>query len=120
MGRVVGVTFAPPASVAVFAHALDLDIPILCDPAFATYAVFGFGKTSWTALLHVRYWRRLLTALRRGRRFGRPQEDVRQLGGDAVLDATQRLTWIFRSRFPADRPSVDEVRRRLADAASGG
>jgi hypothetical protein len=119
-GRVIGVAFAAPASVALFERTLDLGVPVLCDPDRVAYGVFGFGRRAgWSALLRPTYWVRLVTAVARGRRFGLPTEDPSQLGGDVVLDADLRLQWIFRSRFPADRPRVDTVRVELRRAAEG-
>ncbi len=116
-GRVVGVAFAPPASVAMFARGLDLGVPILCDPERIAYGVFGFGRTSWwLAALRPGYYVRLARALWRGRRFSRVRQDPSQLGGDVVVDAAGRLRWVYRSRFPADRPSVAQVRVALLAA----
>ena len=116
-GRVIGVAFAPPSSVAIFERGLDLGVPILCDPARVAYGVFGFGRTSWwLAALRPGYYLRLARALRRGRRFSRVREDPGQLGGDVVLDAGGRLRWVYRSRWPADRPSVADVRKALLAA----
>lgn len=115
-GRVVGVAFAPPSSVAIFERGLDLGVPILCDPERHAYRAFDLGRRSgWLALIRPSYWARLVTAWRRGRRFGRVREDPSQLGGDVVLDADGRLRWIYRSRWPADRPSVQAVRDALRD-----
>lgn len=115
----IGVAFAPPASVALFAGGLGVDVPILCDPDRVAYAQFGFGRRSgWMALIRPTYWIRLLRALRRGRRLRGVREDPHQLGGDAVLDADLRLRWIYRSRFPADRPSVVQVREALREASA--
>lgn len=116
-GRVIGVAFAPPASVAMFERGLGLDVPILCDPERVAYHVFGFGRVAWwLAILRPGYWIRLARALRRGRRFSRVREDPGQLGGDVVLDAEGRLRWVYRSRWPADRPSVADVRAALLAA----
>lgn len=117
-GRVIGVAFAPPTSVAIVERGLDLGVPILCDPARVAYGVFGFGRGSWwLAIIHAKYWIRLGRALRHGRRFTRVRDDPHQLGGDVVLDAAGRLHWIYRSRWPADRPSVSDVRAALSTAA---
>lgn len=94
-------------------------MPILCDPQRVAYGVFGFGRRSgWLALVKPRYWVRLATALRRGRRLGRVQQDPNQLGGDAVIDADGRVRWVYRSQWPADRPSVDDVRAALRAASA--
>jgi hypothetical protein len=117
-GQVIGVAFAPPGSVALFEGGLGVDVPILCDPERIAYALFGFGRRSgWLALARPTYWMRLLRALRRGRRLRGVHEDPHQLGGDAVLDPGLRLRWIYRSRFPADRPTVEDVRMALREAA---
>ena len=117
-GSVIGVAFAPPTSVAIFERGLDLGVRILCDPTRVAYGVFGFGRGSWwLAIIQPRYWIRLARALRHGRRLTRVREDPHQLGGDVVLDAAGRLRWIYRSRWPADRPSVGEVRAALSAAA---
>ena len=116
-GRVIGVAFAPPASVAIYERGLDLGVPILCDPARVAYGVFGFGRRAWwLAAIQPGYWIRLIRALRRGRRFTRVREDPTQLGGDVVVDAEGRLRWVYRSRWPADRPSVAAVRAALSTA----
>jgi hypothetical protein len=118
-GRVIGVAFAPPASVAIFERGLDLGVPILCDPTRVAYGVFGFGRRSgWIALIKPRYWLRLLRAIRKGRRLGRVREDPGQLGGDVVVDSDGRLTWVYASQYPADRPSLSAVRTALEEAAT--
>lgn len=105
----------------MYEQRLDLGVPILCDPGRIAYSVFGFGhRSGLVAFWKPRYWARLLTALRRGRRFGRIREDPSQLGGDVVLDDQGRLCWVYRSRYPADRPTVAEVREQLRLAAGSG
>ena len=48
------------------------------------------------------------TAITRGHRPSRPAEDIRQLGGDAIMaDGTIRLLW--RPRTPDDRPAASDV-----------
>ncbi len=118
-GRVVGVAFAPATSIAIFERGMNLGVPILCDPARVAYEVFGFGRRAWwIAAVQPRYWIRLIRALRRGRRFSRVRDDPKQLGGDVVLDAAGRVRWIYRSRWPADRPSVGAVRAALRAACT--
>ena len=113
----IGVAFAPHASVAIFERGLDLGVPILCDEGRTAYDLFGFGRRSgWIALIHPSYWVKLARALRRGRRLGRVREDPSQLGGDVVLDPAGRLAWVYASRWPSDRPSIEHVRKSLRAA----
>jgi hypothetical protein len=95
-------------------------VPILCDPDRAWYRELGFGRGGWKAFASPTYWRRFVATAHRGRRVQRPREDPGQLGGDAVVDAGHRLRWVYRSRYPADRPSVSEVRDQLARLAEPG
>jgi len=34
---------------------------------------------------------------------------ARQFGGDALLDAGGRVAWVYRSRGPEDRPTIDQI-----------
>ena len=44
--------------------------------------------------------------------------DRNQLGGDVILRRDGSGGWIYRSRNPSDRPSVDEVLRALERGAT--
>jgi hypothetical protein len=105
------VTFAEPAMLRGFERKMKLPYPVYADPDRATYRAFGFGRASARRVwLDPRVWVRYARLLARGRRpGGAPTQDTLQLGGDAVLDARGRLSWIYRSRGPEDRPSVDRL-----------
>lgn len=59
---------------------------------------------------------RYLRLIASGLRPHRPVkgEDVMQLGGDCVISADRRLTFIHRSRDPEDRPKVEALLAILA------
>jgi hypothetical protein len=87
-------------------------MPVLGDPERAVYAAFGFGRASvarvWLdprAIVHD------LSLRVRGRPSlpRRPAQDTLQLGGDVVLDADGRVRWVYASRGPEDRPSVEAM-----------
>jgi hypothetical protein len=108
--RPICVTFAPPSLLCGFEREMGLAIPLYGDPERAVYHAFGFGRTSVARVwLDPRVWLGYARLLLRGRRFARIEQDTLQLGGDAVRDADGRLRWIYRSRGPEDRPSVDEL-----------
>ncbi len=115
-GDVVCVSFAEPPMLAAYERGLGLPVRLLGDPERALYDAFGFGRASFARTwLDPRVWRAYAGLVARGRRPERPEQDTRQLGGDAVLDAEGRVRWIYRSEGPEDRPAVDAV----VAAASG-
>ena len=110
--RVVCVTFAEPRALSAFERELNLPYPLYGDPDRTTYRALGFGRACARRVwLDPRVWRRYAALLLRGRRPPVPvgSQDTLQLGGDAVLDARGRLRWIYRSRGPEDRPSVEQL-----------
>lgn len=116
------ITFADPQQLGTFEAQLGhLSLPAYGDPGRALYDAFGFARGSIARVwLDPRVWRRYLALLARGRRPPRavPRQDTLQLGGDVLLDADGVVRWVYRSRGPADRPSLREIARR-ADATFG-
>jgi hypothetical protein len=108
--RVACISFAAPPLLAAFERELKLGVPLYGDPSRAAYGAFGFERGSVARVwLDPRVWASYTSLLARGRRLHRPQEDTLQLGGDVVLDADLGVRWIYRSRGPEDRPSVDRL-----------
>jgi hypothetical protein len=118
--RVVVIAFASARSLAGYQHrqALD-DLLVLSDPDRRAYDAFGFGRgTVLRVWLDPRVWRRYAQLVFRGRRPEVAHEDTLQLGGDVLIDAAGRITWVYRSRGPEDRPSVAEIRAALGQLRS--
>lgn len=116
-GRIVVVTFATPELLAGFEAELELGLELLADPDRALYAALGLGRGSVARVwLHPRVWRRYARLVVTGTRLRRAQGDTLQLGGDAVLDAEGRLSWIHRSDGPEDRPTLGRLRYALVEA----
>jgi hypothetical protein len=116
---VLVISFARPGLLASYERELGLDLPLYSDPDRGLYRELGFGRASVArAWLHPRVWVRYAGLLARGRRLRRPEQDTLQLGGDAVFDADTRLRWLYSSRGPEDRPSVDELIDALSRAAA--
>jgi hypothetical protein len=106
---VAAVSFEPPEQACSFARAMGLPFPVLSDPERHGYAAFGL-----TAGERGKVWSRqtagaYLRGLAHGRLPHMPRGDTAQLGGNVVLDAEGRITYVYRSDTPADRPSIDEL-----------
>lgn len=109
--RIAIVAFAASKALARYESSLGLgDTVVLADPARASYSAFGFGRGSLTRVwLDPRVWARYLSLVARGRRLAAPNQDTLQLGGDVLVRADGRIGWIYRSRGPADRPSIAAI-----------
>ncbi len=114
--RVVVVSFASPASLSAYRGRFGFDgAVLLSDVGREAYAAFGFGRaTRRRVWLDPRVWRRYATLLAAGRRPEPPSEDVLQLGGDVLCGPDGRVTWVYRSEGPEDRPTVAAIRRARA------
>jgi len=103
------VGFGDPARLAPIASKLGWPGLVLSDPTRTLYARLGIGRAP---LWRIYTPTTLLTYARGARRpgtvTGRPDEDTRQLGGDAIL-ADGFIMRLWRPRSPDDRPPAGEV-----------
>lgn len=107
--EVVVIFFSGPEYVAAYQAERLHPMTVLVDEERASYRAYGFRRGSVRRVWGLRTWRAYARLLRAGRRFERPTEDTLQLGGDVVVDRDGRISYVFRSSDPADRPSVDEL-----------
>jgi hypothetical protein len=115
----LAVTPAVPAELRRLRAERGLGMRLLADPTGSLYHAWKLPRGSWAGIwLSPATWLAYLRLLARGRRPGRPTEDVYQLGGDAVIDRRGIVTWVYRSRHPADRPAAAEIIRRIGTAAA--
>jgi peroxiredoxin len=99
-----------PAELRRYRDLLGLTMPVLSDPEWSAYRSFAFGRAGVReTVLAPRHWLAYARLIAKGRRPERPRQDVFELGGDVLLDASGRIVWIYRSRVPDDRPSADEI-----------
>jgi hypothetical protein len=83
--------------------------PLLLDSDCQLYTAYGFPRGSFWALLNpvaiLGYTKLILT----GTPTGRPGKDLRQLGGDVLIDPTGTVRFHYRSKNPLDRPPVQSL-----------
>ena len=113
---VVGVSFAPAGEVERYRAGLGLEVPIESDPDRARYRSLGFGRGSvFSVWLDPRVWLRYARLLASGsQRLRAPEQDTLQLGGDALVAPDGRVLWVYRSRRPDDRPSLEAIGAAVA------
>ena len=114
--NVVLITFTRPRNLRGFRHLLGLSYPVVADETRDVYRAYGLGRGAWWQVWSLRTLRAYGRLLRGGARLRRPTEDIRQLGGDFVVDADGVLVYTYRSKRPDDRPSVDELVQAVRSA----
>jgi len=107
--RVVAISFVQPARLKQYLDRRDLTIRVLSDPDRQAYRAFGLGSVSWCRILRPRAIAVYLRLILRGKLPTRPQEDIHQLGGDFLLDASGSTVFGYRSKDPTDRPTPDAL-----------
>jgi peroxiredoxin len=116
--EVIVVSFVQPARLSQYLKSRPWPFRVLADPSRSTYRAFGMSSATWGQLLKPGVIAKYVSLIFRGRMPRMAHEDVHQLGGDFVLDRAGRVVFEYRSRDPADRPSVaallDAVRQASA------
>ncbi len=114
------VTQAQPQQLAHYVRRMGWQVPLVCDPERAVYRLFGLERTSWLTFLHPRVVWGYFRGMLRGYRLKMPYwgEDVRQLGGDFLLDRHRRLLFAYRSAVPTDRPAAATLLEALSALAT--
>ncbi|MEO2088926.1 MAG: peroxiredoxin-like family protein [Gemmataceae bacterium] len=109
------VTQASPPLLRLFLNGNPQPFPVVGDPDRVAYRAFGLERTSWLTFFKPGViWGYLRLMLRGvGVKRSNPEEDVRQLGGDFLLDQSGEVVWKFTSADPTARPGVEEVLRAL-------
>ena len=113
---VLVISFEHPATLRRFGWFRDLPFTALSDPSRRLYGAFGLRRRSLLRLVD----RETIRAYARGFVHGHlphlRRTDLRQLGGDVVLNRAGEVILVHRSETPADRPSVELLLRMLRDA----
>ena len=112
-GEVVVISFEPPERLPTYIDAHGWRFPVVSDPSRESYKAFGLGSADWRTLLGPKVVLKYAALLARGYRPRATDSDVRQLGGDFVIDAGRRIVFGHRSNDPADRPSAKVLLRAL-------
>lgn len=81
------------------------------DPTRKIYSAFGLSRGKARMFLSPRIIGTYLKKIWAGWRVRKPRrgEDLLQLGGDFVLDASRRMVFAYHSVDPTDRPAVQKL-----------
>ena len=104
--EVVAVSFEPRDRLFQLARQLRLPFHLLSDPERDVYRAYGLTRGRLTQMLSPGTVLAYVKLLSRGRLYHFRRSDLRQMGGDFVIDAGGVVRYQHRSAAPHDRPSV--------------
>lgn len=114
--KVALITFEGLAAAEAYARESGLPWPVLIDQERRLYRAYGMERGSWRHLLGPATLRKYFRLLYRGEKLRRSGGDVKQLGGDVLIDPEGVVRYHHVGQGPADRPSIERlidcVRRR--------
>lgn len=103
------VTFDSAEMARAYRIKFGLDWPLLLDTDYKLYRNYTMGKGSWWALGSPQRVVRYLADIFSGSIPGKKGKDIRQLGGDIVIDPEGIIRLFHPSQNPHDRPTANEI-----------
>lgn len=112
--QVAVVTFEADSFARSYVEETQLPWPLLIDEKRQLYRAYGMERGHWHHLFGFATLKAYAKLFLRGEKPKKSGSDVRQLGGDVLIDpeGTVRLHHI--GKGPADRPPVDKLVARLS------
>lgn len=107
--KVVIVTFENDAMAQAYREQTQLEWPILIDAARDVYSAYGMERGGWWDILGPSAWWAYAKLLWNGRKLEKSGSDIRQLGGDVLVDPQGIVRLHYVGRGPADRPPVEDL-----------
>lgn len=106
---VVAISFEPEDRLAQLARQLQLPFVVLSDSERQTYRKYGLARVTWTQAFSPGTVWTYIKLLVRGRRYQFRRSDLRQMGGDFIIDGHGIVRFEHRTQAPHDRPSVEQL-----------
>jgi hypothetical protein len=111
--EIVVVTFEARERAEEYVRETGLRWPLLIDGRRVLYGAYGMGRGRWSAIWGPATWWAYLQLIRRGHRLKRATGDIRQLGGDVLVDRAGWVALHHVGKGPADRPAVAALFERV-------
>ena len=113
--KVVVVTFETPLLSQIYANENSLIWPLIIDETRELYRSYGMVSSSFWNIWGPKTWIAYLRAIFKGYRVKKSEGDVKQQGGDVLIDPNGIVQLHHIGRGPADRPSVEMIIQRIID-----
>jgi len=107
--RIYIVTFDSEEVAKAYVERNELQWPLLIDEGRVMYSEYGIGKASWWTILNpLTLWKYVVLTIK-GVKPQKMGSDVKQLGGDVLIDPEGVVRMQHVSEGPHDRPNVDSI-----------
>lgn len=114
-GEVIIISFEEEEGLKRLISAHKLPFVFLRDPGKNIYRAYGMVYREKGAMMTPRGAIRYLRLRLSGYPGFKKGKDLRQLGGNVVIDQFGVISFIHRSRFPDDRPDIETIMNALQD-----
>jgi len=118
--EVLAVSFADPDTVERYREFLRLPFPVGSDEPKKFYDIWEMKQGSWFQVFHptvlAKYAKLIWNGARRGR--ANQNDDLKQMGGDFVVNKEGIVTFAFSSPRSSVRPPIDTLMTELENAAN--
>ena len=111
---IIVISFAEPAQLRHYQKYHVWSFVVLADPERIAYNAFNLHRLSLWRVFSLATLKLYLKFLRQGKRrqdYGK--EDIRQAGGDFLIDRAGNILFAHRSREPADRPTPESLLQEI-------
>jgi len=111
---IVIVSFAEPERLELYQKHHQWPFIMLADPKRTAYQAFGLGRLPWLSVFSPATLKLYFKLLREGKRLERyGNDDYSQGGGEFIIDGEGDILFAYRSRDPADRPTIEVLLRAI-------
>jgi hypothetical protein len=111
--RVAAIGMGRPDMAAFFRDQFDIPFTLLVDHDKETYKALGIKKGTWFQISGPQNWPRFARAFLTGKGIAKPEQDVLQLGGLAIVEPGGEISFIHRSEASSDNLPIDDLLERL-------
>jgi peroxiredoxin len=112
--RILGVSFGEPSKLLDYQERHRWPFPVLADPERKAYRIFALSKLNLWRIFSPStlklYWRLMRQGMKQ-EHYG--AADIFQSGGDFLLDRDGNTLYAYRSKDPADRPTVTTLLQKI-------
>ena len=111
---VLVVTFQTLDFARRYAQQWQIPWPVVCDQNRELYRHYGMRRAGWWTVMGPQSWWGYIRLLLAGRKLELPTDDIRQLGGDVLIDPDGIVRFHHVTANPIDRPDVAKMLERRA------